>query len=131
MLYGRLTAIVPANRHILRATVAASLPSVKAMEQAIASIPVRYVDRMAQQIAIRIPDEHLQALDQAVAAGTFESRAHGVREALWRLLAELREQEIARQYREAYTRQPDDPAIGEAGAKLLAEAFRQEEEKAS
>ena len=86
---------------------------------------------MTQQIAIRIPDKQLQALDQAVAAGAFESRAHGVREALKRLLGELREQEIARQYREAYARQPDDPAIGEAGAKLLAEAFRQEEGRAS
>ncbi len=82
---------------------------------------------MAQQIAVRIPDEQLQALDRAVAAGTFASRADAVRQAVTRLLGELREQQVAREYREAYSRYPDDPAIGEAGAKLLAEAFRREE----
>jgi Arc/MetJ-type ribon-helix-helix transcriptional regulator len=84
---------------------------------------------MSQQIAVRIPNDQLEALDRAVESGAFESRAHGVREALTRLLAELREEQIAREYREAYTRHPDDPAVGEAGALLLAEAFRRAEEK--
>lgn len=82
---------------------------------------------MSIQIAIRIPNDQLKELDDAVKAGEFRSRAEGVRRALTRMLAELREREIARQYREAYTRHPDDPAVGEAGAKLLAEAFRREE----
>jgi Arc/MetJ-type ribon-helix-helix transcriptional regulator len=82
---------------------------------------------MTQQIAVRIPDDQLKGLDDAVEAGAFESRADGVRQALTRLLGELREQEIAREYREAYARHPQDPAIGEAGAKLLAEAFEREE----
>jgi Arc/MetJ-type ribon-helix-helix transcriptional regulator len=86
---------------------------------------------MAQQIAVRIPDEQLQALDHAVERGAFESRADGVRQALGRLLGELRELEIAREYREAYGRQPDDPAVGEAGAELLAEAVRREEDQPS
>lgn len=86
---------------------------------------------MSQQIAVRISADQLQALDRAVEAGAFESRAHGIRQALKRLLRELREQEIAREYRQAYVRQPDDPAVGEAGAKLLAEAFRREEGQAS
>lgn len=97
------------------------------MEQLIAPIPERYAECMAQQIAIRIPDAQLQALDDAVKAGAFESRADGVRQALTHMLGELREQEIAREYREAYARHPDDPAIGQMGAKLLAEAFRREE----
>ena len=83
---------------------------------------------MSQQIAVRIPDDHLEALDRAVGAGTFDSRADAIRQALTRLLGELREQQIAREYREAYSQHPDDPAVGEAGAKLLAEAFRREEE---
>lgn len=82
---------------------------------------------MTQQIAIRIPDDQLRALDNAVEAGSFESRADGVRQALTRLLGELREQEIAEEYRQAYTRYPEDPAVGEAGAKLMAEAFKREE----
>jgi Arc/MetJ-type ribon-helix-helix transcriptional regulator len=86
---------------------------------------------MASQIAVRIPDDQLRSLDSAVKAGNFESRADGVRQALTLLLGELREQEIAREYREAYTRHPQDPAIGEAGAKLLAEAFKREEGRSS
>ena len=82
---------------------------------------------MASQIAVRIPDAELRELDGAVKAGEFESRAEGVREALRLLLRELREREIARQYREAYARQPGDPAIGEAGAALLAEAIQADE----
>jgi Arc/MetJ-type ribon-helix-helix transcriptional regulator len=82
---------------------------------------------MTQQIAVRIPDDQLKALDDAVRVGAIKSRADGVRQALTRLLGELREQEIAREYREAYARHPQDPAIGEAGAKLLAEAFEREE----
>lgn len=86
---------------------------------------------MPQQIAIRIPDDQLRELDSAVQEGEFESRADCVRQALQRLLSELREREIAREYREAYARQPDDPAVGEAGAELLAEAVGREESQSS
>ena len=82
---------------------------------------------MSQQIAIRIPDDQLRALDSAIEAGAFDSRADCVRQALTRLLGDLREQQIAREYREAYARHPQDPAMGEAGAMLLAEAFEREE----
>ena len=97
------------------------------MKQLVAPVSQRYANCMTQQIAVRIPDDQLRALDDAVGAGTFESRADGVRRALMQLLGELREQEIAREYREAYTRHPEDPAVGRMGAKLLAEAFRREE----
>jgi Arc/MetJ-type ribon-helix-helix transcriptional regulator len=86
---------------------------------------------MSQQIAVRISEEQLRALDRAVKEGAFESRADGVRQALKQLLGELREKDIAREYRDAYARHPDDPAVGEAGAELLAEAFRREEEGSS
>ncbi|HEX3608416.1 MAG TPA: ribbon-helix-helix domain-containing protein [Solirubrobacterales bacterium] len=101
------------------------------MEQLLAPVPQRYADCMTQQIATRIPNDQLEALDSAVKAGNFESRADGVRQALTRLLGELREQEIAEEYREAYTRHPQDAAIGKAGAKLLAEAFKREEGRSS
>jgi hypothetical protein len=50
-----------------------------------------------------------------------------MRRALGGLLAELREREIAREYREAYASHPVDPAVGTAGAKLLADALKREE----
>ena len=84
---------------------------------------------MTSQIAIRIPDDQLRELDGAVERGQFKSRADGVRRALGDLLAELREREIAREYREAYTRQPQDPKIGEAGAILAAEIYKREESR--
>ena len=79
---------------------------------------------MSIQIAIRIPDDQLKELDEAVKGGEFKSRAEAVRRALTgTVLAELREREIAREYREAYTRHPQDPKIGEAGAILAAELY--------
>lgn len=89
--------------------------------------PERYADRMTPQIAIRISEQQLKALDEAVESGEVASRSDGVRRALTGLLAEIREREIAREYREAYTRHPQDPKIGEAGAILLAEFYKREE----
>jgi len=82
---------------------------------------------MTPQIAIRISEQQLEALDEAVEGGEIASRSDGVRRALTGLLAEIREREIAREYREAYTRHPQDPKIGEAGAILAAEFYRREE----
>jgi Arc/MetJ-type ribon-helix-helix transcriptional regulator len=50
---------------------------------------------MATQIAVRIPDSALDALDHAVRARRFESRAAAVREGLDRLLCEEYERDIA------------------------------------
>ncbi len=97
------------------------------MEQLVEPLSQRYAECMTQQIAIRIPDDQLQALDDAVEAGHFESRADGVRQALAQLLRELREEQIGREYRKAYARHPEDPAIGRMGIKLLAEAVGREE----
>ncbi|MEX2449168.1 MAG: ribbon-helix-helix domain-containing protein [Solirubrobacterales bacterium] len=82
---------------------------------------------MTTQIAVRIPDGQLGQLDEAVEHGEFESRADGVRRALAGLLAELRERRIAREYREAYGRQPDSADAGRVGAALLADAVGREE----
>lgn len=82
---------------------------------------------MTPQIAVRIPDDQLRTLDEAVERGELKSRADGVRRGLAGLLAERREREIAREYREAYTRHPQDPKIGEAGAILAAEFYKREE----
>ncbi len=82
---------------------------------------------MTLQIAIRIPDDQLRELDEAVKRGQFKSRADGMRRALGDLLAELREREVAHEYREAYARRPVEPAVGKAGAMLLADALKREE----
>lgn len=83
---------------------------------------------MATQIAVRIPERDLVALDEAVSSGRFASRAAAVREGVSRLLGEERDQEIAESYRRAYSEHPEDEAFGEAGAALLAEAVAAERE---
>ena len=80
---------------------------------------------MAVQIAVRIPETALSAVDAAVAAGRFDSRAAAVREGLERLLDDERERAIGESYRRAYSDQPQDESLGEAGAALLAEAVRE------
>jgi Arc/MetJ-type ribon-helix-helix transcriptional regulator len=77
---------------------------------------------MSSQIAIRIPERDLAAVDAAVRAGRFESRAAAIRAALTRLLADERDREIAEAYRRGYERQPQDPSLGQAGAALMAES---------
>lgn len=76
---------------------------------------------MATQIAVRIPDSHLAALDDAVRAGRFANRAAAVREGLDRLLREEHERDIAASYRRAYTEHPEEEWIGEVGLALAAE----------
>jgi Arc/MetJ-type ribon-helix-helix transcriptional regulator len=66
---------------------------------------------MTIQIPVRIPEEDAHALDQAVARGTFESRSDAVRRAIDLLLERLRDDEIAEQYRRAYTEHPQEDSL--------------------
>jgi Arc/MetJ-type ribon-helix-helix transcriptional regulator len=55
------------------------------------------------QIAVRLTEQELRLLDEAVADGSFSSRAEAVRAAIGLLEAQLREARIADSYRTAYT----------------------------
>lgn len=79
---------------------------------------------MSQQIAVRLPDKALAALDAAVQRGDFDSRAAAVRAGLDLLLREQREREIAAEYRRAYAEHPQEDWIGEAGLAAGAELIR-------
>lgn len=83
---------------------------------------------MSEQVAVRIPEEDLAAVDEAVRAGRFASRAAAVREGVSRLLRAERERQIAESYRRAYSEQPQEEWLGETGAALLAEAVAREPE---
>jgi Arc/MetJ-type ribon-helix-helix transcriptional regulator len=78
----------------------------------------------------RIPEGDLAALDEAVRAGRFASRAAAVREGVSRLLGEQRNREIAESYRRAYCEHPEDERFGEVGRALLAETVAAERELA-
>jgi Arc/MetJ-type ribon-helix-helix transcriptional regulator len=79
---------------------------------------------MAPQIAVRIPERYLTAVDEAVRAGRFPSRAAVVREALERLLAAEREREIADEYRRAYSQHPEEEWAGGVGEAPIAESIK-------
>jgi len=76
---------------------------------------------MSQQIAIRLDDEDLEALDAAVATGRYPSRAAAVRAGIGELLREQRNCEIAEQYRRAYGKHPQEPWFAEASAHATGE----------
>lgn len=76
---------------------------------------------MSQQIAIRLDDEDLTALDAAVAAGRYPSRAAAVRAGIGELLRAQRDREIAAEYRRAYSEHPQEPWFAEASAQIAGE----------
>jgi len=76
---------------------------------------------MAQQIAIRLPDEDLAAVDAAVAAGRYPTRAAAVRAGVHALMQAERDREIAEAYRRAYAAKPPEPWFAEASAHAAGE----------
>lgn len=82
---------------------------------------------MSTQIAVRIPTGDVQAIDSAVKQGRYGTRADAVRAAIDRLLADLREAEVAAEYARAYGEKPQEEWIGEAGLHLLGGAVGSEQ----
>lgn len=76
---------------------------------------------MTQQIAIRLDEDDVAALDRAVAAGHYSSRAAAVREGVRRLVRDQRNHEIAADYRRAYGQTPQEPWFAEASARAAGE----------
>lgn len=78
------------------------------------------------QIAVRLTDAELRALDAAVAGGAFRSRADAVREGIRLLEHELRERRVADSYRAAYAEaqlSDDEATMLDAAAALAGEAL--------
>ena len=71
---------------------------------------------MSQQIAIRLDDGDLAALDREVAAGRYPSRAAAVRAGVQKLVREQRNGEIAAEYRRAYEEAPQESWFAQASA---------------
>ena len=70
---------------------------------------------MTIQLAVRLPEEQLAALDAAIGRGAFPTRAAAVRKALELLLRAEREREIEDAYRRGYGEHPQEAWIGETG----------------
>lgn len=86
-----------------------------------------YARRMTIQIAVRIPERDVSALDDAIARGRFPNRAAAVREGLELLLHREREREIDEVYRRGYRERPQEEAVGDAGLAAFAAFVASEE----
>jgi Arc/MetJ-type ribon-helix-helix transcriptional regulator len=82
---------------------------------------------MSEQIAIRIPDADLAALDDAIARGRFPSRAAAVRVALTDLLREQRRRDVEEADRRGYGEAPQEEWVGEVGLTAFAALVDAEE----
>lgn len=81
---------------------------------------------MAAQIAVRLSDEELAALDWIVERCRLGSRAEGVRAALAELTARLRAEVVTRSIIEGYTRQPESPEELAEAERATLEAIAEE-----
>jgi Arc/MetJ-type ribon-helix-helix transcriptional regulator len=70
---------------------------------------------MSIQIAVRLSEEVLAALDTAVARGRYPNRADALRKGLELLFREERDREIEEAYRRGYGEHPQEDWIGELG----------------
>jgi Arc/MetJ-type ribon-helix-helix transcriptional regulator len=75
---------------------------------------------MTIQVAVRLADSDLAALDAAIAGGRFADRSEALRAGLVRILFEEHQREIDEAYAAAYRKHPQEPWIGKLGLAGLA-----------
>ena len=78
---------------------------------------------MSEQIAVRIADEDLAALDESVRTGTYPNRAAAVRAGIALVLRQERNRGIAEAYRRAYGEHPGDRWFAESSAQAMGEVL--------
>ena len=86
---------------------------------------------MSVQIAVRIPEDDLEALDDGIAPGSFASRAAAVRAALEALLRDERRRRIEEADQRGYGDAPQGDwvvGVGLAAFAALVEAEERDEE---
>ena len=90
-------------------------------------IPLRYTSGMAtEQIAVRLAEEHLTALDDLIARGAYDSRAAVVRAGIEVVLELDRRRQAARATVEGYRLHPPSDAERHAAIASLREAIAEE-----
>ncbi len=82
---------------------------------------------MSRQIAVRIPEADLEALDDAIAHGRFPNRVAAIREGLARLLRDERRRSIEDADRRGYGAAPQEEWVGEIGLAAFASLVAAEE----
>jgi Arc/MetJ-type ribon-helix-helix transcriptional regulator len=82
---------------------------------------------MTKQLAVRIPDDTLAAIDAAVAGGRFPNRTAAVLAGVESLLREERDRAIDEAYRRGYGAQPQEDWVGQAGLSAFSSFVAAEE----
>lgn len=81
---------------------------------------------MSTQIAVKLPDEVVSAVDRLVEEGAYDSRSQAVRSALDRLLRESRSRRIDEAFRQGFQRRPDRPEEVADATRLAIDAIHDE-----
>lgn len=81
---------------------------------------------MPKQIAVKLPDEMLEAVDDLVAAGRFSSRSSAVRAGLSIVVSQAERDAIDRAFAEGFRRHPDTPGELADARRLAVDAIEDE-----
>ena len=81
---------------------------------------------MSEQIAVRIPDELAESLEELVAGGRFETKAEAIRSALQTLVDQERRRKVGELIADGYRRIPQDEDELEAARRAAIRSIEQE-----
>jgi len=81
---------------------------------------------MSEQIAVRIPDELADSLEDLVSSGTFETKAEAIRAALEKLIDAERRRRVGELIADGYRRIPQDEEDVEAARQAAIRSIEEE-----
>jgi Arc/MetJ-type ribon-helix-helix transcriptional regulator len=81
---------------------------------------------MSEQIAVRIPDELAESLEELVSEGRFETKAEAIRSALPTLVDQVRRRKVGELIADGYRRIPQDEDQLEAARRAAIRSIEQE-----
>ena len=81
---------------------------------------------MSEQIAVRIPDELAESLEELVSEGKFETKAEAIRSALQTLVDQERRRKVGELIADGYRRIPQDEDELEAARRAAIRSIEQE-----
>jgi Arc/MetJ-type ribon-helix-helix transcriptional regulator len=81
---------------------------------------------MSEQIAVRIPDELADSLENLVSSGTFETKAEAIRAALERLVEAERRRRVGELVADGYRRIPQGDDDVEAARQAAIRSIEEE-----
>jgi Arc/MetJ-type ribon-helix-helix transcriptional regulator len=78
------------------------------------------------QIAVKLPDDLVKAVDELVASGVYESRSSAVRRALQAAVAQNRREAVDRSYEVGYAQVPESAQEMDDARRLARQAIEDE-----